>query len=176
MRGNPVSLPLGDFARGSIPTHAGKPKRAKSCSPASKVYPHACGETRAQLLANKASWGLSPRMRGNQYRRPCAHNAARSIPTHAGKPGINCACVAWKKVYPHACGETEPRKSDRRLCRGLSPRMRGNRRHGGIGCSHTRSIPTHAGKPDIAVPSRRSSRVYPHACGETFLRVISTSS
>ena len=51
-----------------------------------KVYPRACGGTRARIVKAFDGWGLSPRMRGNRSgdeRGGCVNG---SIPAHAGEP------------------------------------------------------------------------------------------
>ena len=58
------------------------------------------------------------------------------------------------------------RAADRRLTPGLSPRVRGNRRHGGPDRRDRGSIPACAGKPTSSRPWVAVSRVYPRVCGE----------
>ena len=51
--------------------------------------------------------------------------------------------------------------------RGLSPRVRGNRRHDRRRRRRRRSIPARAGEPPSAWASARRTGVYPRACGGT---------
>ena len=71
-----------------------------------------------------------------------------------------------EKVYPRACGETFFSGCSTCQRTGLSPRMRGNLRIGGVNPG-TGSIPAHAGKPSFLKTAFVSLRVYPRACGET---------
>ena len=51
--------------------------------------------------------------------------------------------------------------------RGLSPRVRGNRRYAGVSLVAPRSIPACAGEPPPRSRRLRRSRVYPRVCGGT---------
>ena len=65
MRGNPPSAAASTSPAGPIPAHAGEPPRAGWKRDAAGAYPRACGGTDGSLMSTVASWGLSPRMRGN---------------------------------------------------------------------------------------------------------------
>ena len=167
MRGNLIK-PLALTARaGSIPTHAGKPIKVTLPYIPRWVYPHACGETPAEVIHRHAFEGLSPRMRGNLPSFFSPPSAVGSIPTHAGKPSIFFQPSFGRRVYPHACGETHNPNWKEFYKGGLSPRMRGNRYQGPPTALRCGSIPTHAGKPAKAERDHLCGRVYPHACGET---------
>ena len=56
--------------------------------------------------------------------------------------------------------------------RGLSPRLRGNRAQIGDLHSQTGSIPAPAGEPRQPGPALSRHRVYPRACGGTFLLML----
>ena len=134
--------------------------------------------------------GLSPRVRGNPY--PPGHVARqkRSIPARAGelphRPNAPCP-----KVYPRACGGTG--HSTPRRARGLSPRVRGNRRTSPWtvqrevypracgGTVHMRNYPYDVDKVYPRACGGTTSlglavaitRVYPRACGGTVrVRVV----
>ena len=92
--------------RGSIPASAGKPRRARSSSPSTRVYPRECGETPDLLRGSEATWGLSPRVRGNPPRPTSGTNSWRSIPASAGKPPWPRLVAFSCRVYPRECGET----------------------------------------------------------------------
>ena len=106
MRGNPSFVPVLKAIKGSIPTHAGKPRVNQCGFCEDRVYPHACGETNYSVSIGRFLPGLSPRMRGNLLSRGFFFHRPGSIPTHAGKPVGECKNRAKIKVYPHACGET----------------------------------------------------------------------
>ncbi len=167
MRGNRIDLVHHAVKVGSIPTHAGKPRQGPTFPSGSKVYPHSCGETRALLAFMRTRLGLSPLMRGNPPPYPVRPVLRGSIPTHAGKPVKKVAVAYRPRVYPHSCGETGRGLIQDRRDQGLSPLMRGNL-HGNLYIfAIERSIPTHAGKPDISNSNSQTSWVYPHSCGET---------
>ena len=106
-------------------------------------------------------------MRGNlRWLRP-RKTIPGPIPAHAGKPFYFRAVFKWIRAYPRACGETIPSNGGGCLCRGLSPRMRGNHLRESTGDAHIRPIPAHAGKPSATSSSRDMGRAYPRACGET---------
>ena len=96
--------------------------------------------------------GLSPRVRGNQWRIHARRIGRGSIPARAGEPR-RCKPTVWLlPVYPRACGGTP-------LLTPLTNR-------------YPRSIPARAGEPSFpAVPGHRKP-VYPRACGGTSNRVI----
>ena len=71
------------------------------------------------------------------------------------------------QVYPHACGETPGRRLSSGRSLGLSPRLWGNQHLRRAPAHHLRSIPTPVGKPPAKSRAISSTRVYPHACGET---------
>ena len=90
VRGNPLKLPR-RLGRGrSIPACAGEPTRYLGHSVDTTVYPRVCGGTIADLLAETANNGLSPRVRGNQYMTGRPAESAGSIPACAGEPVQHC--------------------------------------------------------------------------------------
>ncbi len=168
MWGNPKKQVQHDLFERSIPTHVGKPVHTRFWLQMMRVYPHACGETPIVYCDTGFNAGLSPRMWGNRCLLLNRDVIVRSIPTHVGKPGQTHQTNRLKRVYPHACGETTGTSRRLPFGSGLSPRMWGNLELQGIYISCSRSIPTHVGKPCLASENRRSIRVYPHACGETY--------
>ena len=167
MRGNRPRRHDPGLPAGSIPAHAGKPPCTSRTRWRSRVYPRACGETLAAVCVTGLAWGLSPRMRGNRARRSCRCDLHGSIPAHAGKPRGIPASYAAERVYPRACGETDGRGYGVPAPRGLSPRMRGNRRLPARRLRLRGSIPAHAGKPGMPSDGAYPYGVYPRACGET---------
>ena len=128
MRGNRNADLLDVQGAGSIPAHAGKPRRRRGWRPWSRVYPRACGETPSPEELSRVGRGLSPRMRGNQLG-PGGHaHGQGSIPAHAGKPYLVDDVNRHTRVYPRACGETSIEGDVALQREGLSPRMRGNPR------------------------------------------------
>ena len=76
---------------GSIPARAGEPPvcpRRFSYSPASRVYPRACGGTHKRQGRRQ---GLSPRVRGNRPQSGTRVAPTGSIPARAGEPSCDAA-------------------------------------------------------------------------------------
>ena len=167
MRGNPGIEELRFAVPGSIPALAGEPSAAPPRGSGRWVYPRACGGTRSTARAQRPSWGLSPRLRGN--RGDCGLQATRpgSIPALAGEPlmggGLNDATA----VYPRACGGTLRVSPRCWLNCGLSPRLRGNLSFLQFCVRLPGSIPALAGEPARIFGRHRSPGVYPRACGGT---------
>ena len=109
LRGNRTIETFGSDAKGSIPAPAGEPRILRPCVRRLRVYPRACGGTyepeeepdldeglsprpapagepaaQASDLSSRA--GLSPRLRGNQYRHRLGRSRGGSIPAPAGEP------------------------------------------------------------------------------------------
>ena len=87
MRGNPRrKADIADPPR-SIPAYAGEPLTAAALSDFRPVYPRVCGGTYEGASGTRNWNGLSPRMRGNLWRRLAAYKRRGSIPAYAGEPG-----------------------------------------------------------------------------------------
>ncbi len=115
------------------------------------------------------SWGLSPRVRGNQ-RRDCTGRAqGRSIPACTGKPHASGSAFSWSVVYPRVYGETGRGVGRLADGPGLSPRVRGNRRCTAYRRRSWGSIPACTGKPVRPAATGRSGSVYPRVYGETLV-------
>ena len=116
--------------------------------------------------------GLSPPTRGNlscrRPNRPCG----RSIPAHAGEPGEYPKPPLPPKVYPRPRGGTLFGRPGVNPIPGLSPPTRGNPRGTNRLWQRRRSIPAHAGEPELRGwrPFRRS--VYPRPRGGTKSRTF----
>ena len=128
LRGNRDRTAGGCLRGRSIPALTGKPRAADLTAGAAGVYPRAYGETRRRRPRRPTEAGLSPRLRGNQkYARQRA-GSKRSIPALTGKPAGSSRRRANRRVYPRAYGETTSVAAALRAAKGLSPRLRGNRR------------------------------------------------
>ena len=73
--------------------------------------------------------GLSPRVRGNQLYRWPPSAVGGSIPACAGEPVAGQELPEKPAVYPRVCGGTVSQCCGHGGYSGLSPRVRGNRRH-----------------------------------------------
>ena len=106
-------------------------------------------------------------MRGNPERLKTDFGLKRSIPACAGEPGALETRLVWLGVYPRACGGTMRCGVCRTVQRGLSPRVRGNRRPARHNVKPAESIPARAGEPFRRRRPADRSKVYPRACGGT---------
>ena len=170
VRGNRVDGARRARHGGSIPACAGEPGRGIRRLSSARVYPRVCGGTRDRSRGCPNRTGLSPRVRGNRVPRAAEPDSARSIPACAGEPsGVRERCCV-DRVYPRVCGGTTETETSPRCVRGLSPRVRGNRRGRGRGAGREGSIPACAGEPRSASRCRSRRRVYPRVCGGTATR------
>ena len=167
VRGNPDHADSRRERTGSIPACAGEPCGTIPTCRRGSVYPRVCGGTRIQRLRERAPYGLSPRVRGNQQSAPQGAAEPGSIPACAGEPasGPSPPAPAW--VYPRVCGGTSSSWNHHALAAGLSPRVRGNPVDAGRLDARLRSIPACAGEPTRSRRSWRFDRVYPRVCGGT---------
>ena len=131
----------------SIPACAGEPNSRAGQRSSTKVYPRVCGGTQYAVMLDNHSPGLSPRVRGNRTPPESLSSPLGSIPACAGEPVSQPVAALFFQVYPRVCGGTlfsGPRRFSRR---GLSPRVRGNRRRKTARINSRRSIPACAGEP-----------------------------
>ena len=116
-----------------------------------------------------AGLGLSPRMRGNLWRVWANLKLTRSIPAYAGEPTRRRRLRQRDVVYPRVCGGTLAIGIYGAPALGLSPRMRGNRRHTLASAMGYGSIPAYAGEPVAGYRVVKQPQVYPRVCGGTAL-------
>ena len=131
----------------SIPACAGEPALARIAPHTEAVYPRVCGGTRSPCPKRCIPEGLSPRVRGNRRSPSAARRGPGSIPACAGEPDLHAPSDVFQKVYPRVCGGTSQASGSRKVHRGLSPRVRGNRRRHVVSSAVARSIPACAGEP-----------------------------
>ena len=175
---------------GSIPACAGEPSRTPRDSSAPTVYPRVCGGTATGFgvcpctrglsvpagVATRGSAvcpctrGLSPRVRGNPAPSVAPGSQIRSIPACAGEPWHRGQRTGASGVYPRVCGGTRGWRNRIRGCRGLSPRVRGNRAHISDPAGCIGSIPACAGEPGWRISTIRQPPVYPRVCGGTVVQ------
>ncbi len=74
-----------------------------------------------------------------------------------------------QSVYPRVCGGTSSQSSPRPSAKGLSPRVRGNRRAYPAESQRRGSIPACAGEPHQGQQGRGYQGGYPRGCGETLM-------
>ena len=167
MRGNPQTGVDGGSVARSIPACAGEPPHHAPGAPQTRVYPRVCGGTTLRYAASAGFQGLSPRVRGNRPAGDGDDGGGGSIPACAGEPPWHALQRAIDGVYPRVCGGTLSGSTGDDANRGLSPRVRGNRRGVMMSSAPAGSIPACAGEP-LALPGRNGFRtVYPRVCGGT---------
>ena len=167
VRGNHWAVPSATRFAGSIPARAGEPRAGAPPTPASPVYPRACGGTPRIRVGNGLCEGLSPRVRGNRHDARTRVMHIRSIPARAGEPPRSSRLTSGSPVYPRACGGTAWIRGHCTAQTGLSPRVRGNLLVHRVNDQAFGSIPARAGEPETSTPFWRNLAVYPRACGGT---------
>ena len=167
MRGNRIIEPGTGLPHGSIPARAGEPIADIALIGEKRVYPRACGGTKARRGYRALCRGLSPRVRGNPVCRTRRRKDRGSIPARAGEPPLKQTSLHLTRVYPRACGGTPAAGRERASSGGLSPRVRGNPKVVPAAVMAKGSIPARAGEPMARNTRGWVSRVYPRACGGT---------
>ena len=170
-RGSPPGRTERPVRDGSIPAHAGKPRRGSRTPPSPGVYPRPRGEALEETDAPGEPDGLSPPTRGSRSSGGFDSRPPRSIPAHAGKPSSLAYPKSATAVYPRPRGEAQVFVRSVRVSQGLSPPTRGSL--GGLdrGEPLVRSIPAHAGKPGSRPHGSSPPGVYPRPRGEATLPV-----
>ena len=87
-RGNRDNRIIWGATDGSIPACTGEPRDPRRVAGESQVYPRVHGGTPYAALLDAPDTGLSPRARGNRYRRRAARPGRGSIPACTGEPGV----------------------------------------------------------------------------------------
>ena len=152
VRGNLGQAVGAEPFRGSIPACAGEPMLGSRTKSRRTVYPRVCGGTASIIAMRRSRAGLSPRVRGNPGQPMPTPTPPRSIPACAGEPLLGDGVLSWKEVYPRVCGGTPASHDYSYAIRGLSPRVRGNRRLKVPGRQLYWSIPACAGEPRNSCP------------------------
>ena len=167
VRGNRSGWSSSPRALRSIPACAGEPDIRNGQGTFNKVYPRVCGGTSGTAKGLPAPGGLSPRVRGNPRGAGRGVPGHGSIPACAGEPlGLHTPSCRWT-VYPRVCGGTGRFFYFRHPSRGLSPRVRGNRRKRQGRAEPQGSIPACAGEPWSPAGPGFPPAVYPRVCGGT---------
>ena len=166
-RGNPRVRRASAVRRGSIPAHAGEPRRTSSGWRRRPVYPRPRGGTARLGRLGRLARGLSPPTRGNHSMPPSTATERRSIPAHAGEPSAKPFRKSIRAVYPRPRGGTCPCVAAFRRRSGLSPPTRGNPAPPATAPFSVGSIPAHAGEPPCLVVQMPTFWVYPRPRGGT---------
>ena len=157
---------------GSIPAHAGEPRRPRAPPSARRVYPRPRGGTSPPRQTAARAEGLSPPTRGNPQNIRRDSDSRGSIPAHAGEPTPAASKIQPSSVYPRPRGGTVRTSSIASSVCGLSPPTRGNRSRAPTSPPDEGSIPAHAGEPSPRRHrERRADRSIPAHAGEPFQHV-----
>ena len=167
VRGNRCRRPADGRRHRSIPACTGEPGTASATTGSDRVYPRVYGGTCAAGSGDCVCPGLSPRVRGNQAQHRDVGDRDRSIPACTGEPDGLPVAVAAPAVYPRVYGGTPNQGMRPRCALGLSPRVRGNRRHAQEPHTGLWSIPACTGEPCTTSRSSTWSWVYPRVYGGT---------
>ena len=160
-------MPDSGDKHGSIPAHAGEPTTYLRRRLYPAVYPRPRGGTVTEMSAAELETGLSPPTRGNRRCLCRLPSLLRSIPAHAGEPVAARCDHNLIAVYPRPRGGTEALSGTPYLVPGLSPPTRGNRDQIERADIANRSIPAHAGEPQLQELAEARCRVYPRPRGGT---------
>ena len=167
VRGNPANIFPSIHLLRSIPACTGEPCRCLAAVHPAKVYPRVYGGTGNGRVLRACVPGLSPRVRGNLAQCPAFQGIQRSIPACTGEPDSFLVLKWLLKVYPRVYGGTSSAISLRIARRGLSPRVRGNRRVGVVQGVAIGSIPACTGEPLFRGDRILAVKVYPRVYGGT---------
>ncbi len=91
---------------GSTPTRVGIPPTPKLLHWATRVHPHACGDTPEVRMTGTGSVGPPPRVWGYPEWAQTNLPRLRSTPTRVGIPLASWNQPVVGAVHPHACGDT----------------------------------------------------------------------
>ena len=149
----------------SIPACAGEATPQEHTTREVEVYPRVCGGSSAPSSSAPASRGLSPRVRGKRTDDHHSFLWPGSIPACAGEALSAAFSRPWAWVYPRVCGGSPSCIAARIAVNGLSPRVRGKRRHHQPHPAGIRSILACAGEAFQPGNPGLFFRVYPRVCG-----------
>ena len=131
------------------------------------VYPRVYGGTHHPENLGASDTGLSPRVRGNRANSAGRSSLGRSIPACTGEPRLATFQSFSIQVYPRVYGGTFDFPGQLGPDRGLSPRVRGNRRCPFGPYFIGRSIPACTGEPHPQDGQLAQVGVYPRVYGGT---------
>ncbi len=160
----------------TIPACAGEPPSGGDDHAQRRDYPRVCGGTASRRHQPQVSSGLSPRVRGNRWRKPKTGYRSRTIPACAGEPSAANEGFVLDGDYPRVCGGTIRHPSVQSQTHGLSPRVRGNPAVPAPTSDCERTIPACAGEPASTAAGNAGSKDYPRVCGGTRGRSVDSPS
>ena len=150
---------------GSIPAHAGQPRRVPAWSAGKRVHPRSRGAACRSTGPPTAVRGPSPLTRGSHRDDKLRLIPQGSIPAHAGQPTRPSTSATSGRVHPRSRGAASMAMLASSSTSGPSPLTRGSphachRNHRPQG-----SIPAHAGQPTWQCASFCRLWVHPRSRG-----------
>ena len=155
-----------------IPARAGKTCRRGWSTRTSRAHPRAGGENCHCSSLLRLGAGSSPRGRGKPSVSGDGHWFVRLIPARAGKTCQITSQLAATPAHPRAGGENRAGGRNPVVETGSSPRGRGKRACGSLGCTRRRLIPARAGKTRPGAGRARPAWAHPRAGGENTWRLF----
>ena len=167
VRGNLDACLDRHLAGGPIPARTGEPRCRGRADQDARAYPRAYGGTHFVQRLGVFAKGLSPRVRGNRddgfWRRP----RRGPIPARTGEPAASTRWTTSTRAYPRAYGGTITNLLAGVDFKGLSPRVRGNRRGVAPDIASGGPIPARTGEPGASWSKSHCVGAYPRAYGGT---------
>ena len=128
-------------------------------------HPRACGANEASDLAEAASDGSSPRVRGKHDCQTSRRSGYRIIPARAGQTRRGVRVSSTSPDHPRACGANSCSLSRLSSTSGSSPRVRGKLRSRYRHAICYRIIPARAGQTLAGSEGGTTASDHPRACG-----------
>ena len=153
-------------ARRFIPARAGNTSRLHRSAVVSAVHPRASGEHSVESSKTGGRGGSSPRERGTPLVDHLTQVGTRFIPARAGNTSSAATRKGCCSVHPRASGEHGSMPGQGLSSTGSSPRERGTRSGGDVGCNDVRFIPARAGNTTVSSSTALHPPVHPRASGE----------
>ena len=153
-----------------IPARAGQTRAWPYCPAKPSDHPSACGANEASDLAEAASDGSSPRVRGKPGGTCSPCQFPRIIPARAGQTHAPYQDCRAHPDHPRACGANHGGQSVYTADTGSSPRVRGKLLRGDGRLAVLRIIPARAGQTILYHYSSSLVPDHPRACGANLPR------
>ena len=148
------------------PAGAGKTRWNSSKTPIREDHPRRCGENSYDVIANSASAGSPPQVRGKQLKRLTIKRRDRITPAGAGKTPPEARDCAMLRDHPRRCGENSSASSSLIPHQGSPPQVRGKPANSRFKDKRSRITPAGAGKTQSRKLRNRIMQDHPRRCGE----------
>ena len=129
-------------------------------------HPHAYGDKRWVLRCSPLVSGSSPRVWGQEKKKPRTNRGCGIIPTRMGTRYLFSVFAVAHRDHPHAYGDKHQCLKSDCFYRGSSPRVWGQVNNNTIALNHLRIIPTRMGTRRSVAKHHIVTRDHPHAYGD----------